>query len=537
MKYPLASLAGVCAAASALSAQTIEIRLREGSSGAPVAGAIVRLLRNDSVVAQTLTNELGSSRLTAGHAGTYRLRIDRIGFAGFLTGPFPLESETVFRTEVAIDSPPLRLPEVVVHGRRGPCDIGREQGAETAAVWDEVRKALTATALTQRDSAVPLLVRLFHREMGSTGKRLREWIFRSTITRGQPFVSLPPQHLMRVGFVYPEEDTVVFAAPDARLLLSDEFVSTHCFRAVPGTPSRVGLAFEPAPGRTMPDVSGTLWVNRATSELLELEFGYTGLTGVLSRTDLGGTVEFQRLASGRWIINNWRVRMPQLETFERYRANRALEPIARVAGLIERGGSATLAPEGVAADDRAILLGRVFDSTRAVALEGVIISVPGSAGVVAGGPNGSFELAVAISGPVLVRATHPRLLALRGLAEREIVLSLGDTTRIEFATPSVGSLVRRRCGRPGRRAGIVGLVWRTDSIPERNTEILASWRTPTGSVRSERTRSDEHGVYAFCDLPPDQPVMVRLQRGAIALAEAEVRLNWAEFQWLDLGNR
>ena len=514
-------------------AQSVELKLHEGMTDKPIPGAIVRLLRNDTVVAQVLSSELGRAVLRANQPGTYRLRIDRIGFSGFLTDPFELGRGMTFRAELPIPSNPVLLPQVDVRSS-SPCAANNTYGALAAVLWEEIRKALTATLLTQEARSVPLLVREFEREVNRSGKVLREWVFRLAVTHGQPFASLPSHQLLRTGFVFSERDTMVFAAPEARLLLSDEFVATHCFRAVPGPANRIGLAFEPVPDRSLPDVSGTLWVNRLTGELQELEFEYTGLGRELTRLSLGGRVEFQRISSGSWIISYWHVRMPLLESFERYRSRQSAQEITRVVSLIDRGGRAGVVSGTTRIGRRAVVMGLVYDSTLTAGLAGAVVTIQGSTDSAVSGHDGVFALDVAAFGPHLVRVSHPKILASGSTAEREAVLSLGDTTRVEFAVPPVAALVRSRCGPQGKRAGLIGAAWVGEGLPDREAEIFANWRTAMGSIRTERARADDRGGYAFCDLPPDQPVTIQLRRGRALQGETTIKLGWAEFRWLDL---
>ncbi len=517
-----------------LEAQTVELRLRDSTTRAPIVGAIIRLLRNDSVVTQALTSEVGTATLRAGVAGRYQVRVDRIGMAGFLTATFPLEAGGTLRVEVPVVSTPMALPEIVVQSR-SPCD--RRGGSRELAtlLWEEIRKALTANLLTQQARGTSLLVRHFVRELGTTGKFEREWVYRSAVARGQPFQALPAAQLARVGFVYADRDTTVFAVPDARLLLSDEFVATHCFQAVPGVANRAGLAFEPVPDRKVTDVSGTLWVDRATSELVELEYSYTGLPRDSRRLDLGGRVEFKRLPAGSWIVSYWHVRMPVLEGFERYRERQATLTITRIAGYVERGGRAVAVPQDLAVSNRSVLTGQVFDSIGATWLQGATITVTGSPQSVSTGLTGEFFMEVGLAGPTTVTANHPKLTVRQGEVTKEVVLSIGDTARVDFSTPSLQTWVRARCGSRGRRAGVVGLAWRADSTLDRNTDLQAVWRTSTAGVKTVFERTDQKGAYAFCDLPPDQPVQIFVVKGRKPLvATASVQLGWTEFQWLEL---
>ena len=60
-----------------------------------------------------------------------------------------------------------------------------------------------------------------------------------------------------------------YSAPDARVLLSDEFLDTHCFRIAEAQngDGRIGLAFEPLEDSPLRDIEGVLWIDRSTAML------------------------------------------------------------------------------------------------------------------------------------------------------------------------------------------------------------------------------------------------------------------------------
>jgi hypothetical protein len=516
--------------ASFARAQTIEIHLREDSTRVPIAGAIVRLLRETRPVAQALTDELGRVVLRAPGAGNYRLKIDRIGFSGMLTDPFALAEGEALRREVQMVSRRVQLPEIVVRSR-SKCDPN-ETGGLAAALWEEIRKALTANVLTQQ-RRLPLHLREFVREVNLRGRALREWVVRSTLVRGRPFVSLPPAALAQSGFVFPVGDSTNFAAPDASLLLSDEFVATHCFRAASGKGPLVGLAFEPAPGRSLPDVAGTLWVDRASGELQFLEYGYTNVPGGLERAELGGRVEFRRLPGGAWIVGYWHIRAPRLVTTtvgESY----SQRQVARLVGYIDHGGRADLAADGLGRVDRALIAGRVYDSTVGAGLAGAVVRVRGSPDSVLSDGQGRFELAVAASGDQVVSASHAKLGLLREPTSRAVLLSLGDTTLVQFAVPPVAAFVRASCGAPRDRSGLVGMAWRADGTPAATLTVWVKWLTAEGS-RAAATRVGPKGLFVLCNLAPGPSLPVRLlDYGRLVLLEQPVRLAWREYRWIEL---
>lgn len=521
-QFGTACLLGL-ATASALNAQAVDLQVRESSSRAPVSGAIVRLIGETGVLAQGLTNEQGRIVLNGPRPGRYRLKIDRIGQSGLLTDPFELSVGETLRRELLMASRPIELPALVVTGKSA-CNLDGA-GTLTALLWEEIRKALTANVLTQRQGHLPLHVREFKRELGLSGEVLREWVTGSSVIRGRPFRSLPASVLATVGFVQPSQDSTTYAAPDADLLLSEDFVRTHCFRAVPVMNGLMGLEFAPVPSRKVSDVRGTLWVDRAGGELRYLEYSYTGLEAELAEAGLGGRVEFRRLPTGAWIISYWYTRMPRL----------LADPKQQVVllGFLDRGGRAELALGTSGSFNRAIISGQVFDSTAGRGLAEVMVRVQGHQDSVFTDEDGRFELAPPLSGDQVVVVAHPKLGLLRDRPTRSVLLSIGDTTRVDFAVPSVATFVRALCGSSRGRAGIVGLVLRPDGNPYADIDVRVKWLTSNGS-RDERDRSGPKGVYALCNLTPGPTLPVRVQDRLQVLMEHRLRLEPREFRWVEL---
>jgi len=508
-------------ATSALPAQAVDLQVRESASHLPVAGAIVRLIGEAGVLSQGLTNEQGRVLLKGPGPGRYRIKVDRIGWTGLLTDPFDLSQAELLKRDLVMASTAIELPALVVTGKSA-CNLSGA-GIDTALLWEEIRKALTANSLTLRQERPPLHVREFTRELGLTGQVLREWVTGSSVVRGRSFESLPPATLTAVGFVQSAEDSTTYAAPDADLLLSDAFVGTHCFRAVPGPAGLVGLEFSPAPDRTVTDVRGTLWVDRGAGELKFLEYIYTGLVGELSGIGLGGRVEFRRLSTGAWIVSRWHTRMPHL----------GLAPRQPLLGFLERGGSAELAARSDGVLNRSIIMGEVFDSLAGHGLAGVSVRVQGHRDSIFTDAAGRFELAVPFSGDQLVVFSHPRLGLLRAARPRPVLLSIGDTTRVDAAVPSVATLVRVFCSSQRGRAGIVGILLRDDGRPAADLDVRVKWLTSGGS-RDERDRTGPRGTFAICDLTPGPTLPVRVQDRFKVLLEQRIRLEPREYRWIEL---
>jgi hypothetical protein len=533
---PFLGLASFLAiSASQLGAQSVELRVR-GDSAAPIVGAIVRLLGERGVVARGLTDGVGRVVLRARDAGSYRIRIDRIGWSGLTTTPLTLGAGQTLRVTVPMPSHRVQLPtiEVRAHTR---CDAGGPRGELAAALWDEVQKALTANLITESGRQVPVHLRAFVRELDLDGRSLRQWTVVSMVTRGSPFATVSSAALLSRGFMYQEGDSAVFAAPDAALLLSDEFVSTHCFFARTGTGELTGLAFQPVRDRRVPDVSGTLWVDRETSELRYLEYAYTGLPPVLRRRELGGRLEFTQLPGGEWIVGYWHVRMPQAEarTIEN---NGFTRVTAKVVGFTDRGGRAEVVGDTSGLVHRAILSGRVYDSIAGKGLAGAMVWVQGTPDTMPTDNDGRFSMALAAAGDHVVLARHPRLGLLGEPTRRPVLLSIGDTTVVEFGVPPVAAFLRALCrnrNQPGR-VSIVGTAWMHDGSPAAGQEIRAMKAKPGGNVDIpgvRPTRSSATGLYGICNLPGRDTVQLIMGSQNVTYVELPVPvLN--ESRWLDL---
>jgi carboxypeptidase family protein len=328
-------------AALPASAQTVRGLLTDSVSRSPLPGAFLTLVDAQGVErARVMTNQAGEFVVTAPAAGSYRLRSKRIGFRPLVSAPLPLGAGETVSYNASIDPIPIPLQTVVVAGER-QCDV--ESGASTAALWDEVREALAAVSWTSRVPAYWYDLAMFKRELTAGGRRKSE-----DSTWGNTGFSINPirnfatsDELVTQGYVVVTDTTGwTYRAPDPDVLLSPAFLRTHCFEIQTGKGDNaglVGLGFTSARDRTVPEITGTLWVDRANSELRALDFKYIRLPQDLVSSGAGGHIEFLRLPSGVWIIRDWWIRMPQAQMKQR---PMAMGDQLEVVGYVEQGGSA-----------------------------------------------------------------------------------------------------------------------------------------------------------------------------------------------------
>ena len=326
-------------------AQTVLGTAVDAADGRPIRGAFVLLeSEHGEERARGLTTADGRFRLATARPGTYRLRLERIGFEDLVSEPFRLGARERISRRLEVNVRPIELSAVEVAGGEPRCGTPADEALELGRVWDEARKALEGAAWTDRQSYYRFDVLLFRQELDPGGTPVTEPEYESIRVYGRhPFVSAPPNDLAFGGWVRRQGDGLKFYAPDAEVMLSESFLGLHCFRLVrsESAPRRLlGIEFEPVPGRrvgrALPDIHGVLWLDPETAELRALEFGYANLELPVPTDPLGGRVEFDHLPDGSWIVRSWEIRTPLAQIRELQEGGRR-EQRVRLSGLQVEG--------------------------------------------------------------------------------------------------------------------------------------------------------------------------------------------------------
>jgi hypothetical protein len=277
------------------------------------------------------------------------------------------------------------------------CRSPNDSAQLVVRLWEQARTALSATAIGGARTPLTATVRVYERTLDSSGSVVGAET--SRVLRGStmhPFASLAPDSLARAGYVAQEKDGVSYRAPDADVLISDSFAALHCLWVqAPPLDHRDWIGIGVRPGRErrgVNDIRGTLWLDRATSELRAFEYLYTGLAAELAGARAGGRVEFVRLPTGHWIVSKWSIRMPQAAIRKGVAGvgvHAKVEERTFVQSIHVTGGETTdvqrdgvslyhVAPPVVAASGRAV----VAATERAVVAgaESAVVDRPGSIG-------------------------------------------------------------------------------------------------------------------------------------------------------------
>jgi hypothetical protein len=523
---PRLAIALLLAPLCSVGGQVVVVEVRDSITTQPVIGAVVKLLHDSASVGQSLTNTAGRAGIRAPGAGEYRVRVQRIGYAPYLTAPVRVGPEETVESTIRMAAAPVSLGSIQIQSK-SECGGKLDDRQLAGAIWSQVQTALTANVVTNAERAVPVRIRAFRRDVDIDGNVKAEVVTSDTIVRGQPYLSPDVASLMSRGFAFLVKDEMTFSAPDANVFVSDEFVSAHCFSAVAGLDSLVGLSFTPVPRRRQSDIRGTLWVNRYSNELKYIEYFYTNLPVALRDLGLGGRVDFARLPGGEWIVSYWQIRMPKMaEPPQEYRLR--VRSVPHLASYVDIGGRATFAADGTVA--RALITGAVFDSASGHPVANAVIRIVGVEDSVLTDSTGRFRLQTDRGGPQTLMAAAPKLGFVDDGSQRDLLISLGDTLRVDFAVPPAGRLAAEFCGAGSSQSGVVGLAM-VDGAYTPGLDVRATWSRTPGVPEEERSQSGPRGLFIFCDLPSDLSVKIELSGKAV---ERDVKLEPGRYQWIEL---
>ena len=527
-------------------AQSVRGRLLDADGETGLGSAMIVLEhRNGTEVERTLSRSNGLFLLEAPAPGSYRLRAERIGYATTHSDFFDLVAGETITQNIVAAVEAITLEGLEAGGERR-CTVRPQEGLAVTRVWDEARKALSAAAWTQERGYYQYEMMNINRRLGPDGiKILGE---DRTYNRGYmkaPYVARPADSLVNGGFARITPRESLYWAPDAEVLLSDAFLDTHCFNLktdAEGAPGLIGLAFEPISGRRLPDIGGTLWLDLATSQLERLDFAYRNLNipRTIQRGGIGGTLEFEALPNGTWIVNSWRIRMPKAgmgTNLVSGGGTAILEEIIVQGGDVIRvhGNEGTVLEAELAGG----IAGTILDTLRA-GLPGARVFVQGTGIESVTDTEGKFHLAGLDPGIYAVTFSHPYMEPFGYVPEPFDVEVLPDTdtpAQISFTAPDFARIRRGMCrdvDRPdaqrsgGRAVSLEGvLVGRvTDAagnpVPDAMVRILSdrfdllsgSGAVGVGTGRGGVVVStNASGYYRACWVPVDTTLDVAVVVG------------------------
>jgi hypothetical protein len=513
--HGILALLGLALGTPVAQAQEVTGSVLSGAGRAPVPGAIVILAQPSGArLAATLTDDAGRYRLRAPSSGSFTLRVDVVGFRSISVPPFQVDTGATVTRDILFAFERTPLPVVAVTATSSCARVSGDAG-DAPRLWSEARKTLEASRLAIDERRFTVALRRYERTIGpdSVLRASRTWT--QTAVSQNPFESLAPEVIARDGFSIARDTGRYYYAPDAAILLSDAFVSAHCFGTRRGGPSgEIGLTFRPQSTGSRTEISGVLWLDSATAELRTLEYRYVPSVG---RQNVGGgLVAFGRYPSGVWGVQRWIIRLPVLQVTESTRRpdgalGRFVDTM--VVALREVGGEVIAAGTSAASSSRARLTGTVYDSTLGAALPGAMVTIEGLGLTTQTDRDGRFAFdSIADEGEVRLRVWHARLdsLALASPATPVRLRQRTDNTAT-LTMPGLAAVTRSRCSGASRNAErlIVGTLQTAagsaQPVPAAEVVLLERRGVNAGgsdSLLRHVAITSDLGRYAFCDVAP-----------------------------------
>jgi hypothetical protein len=528
--------------------QDVRVEVVEAANGKPIVGANVSVFDSAGVLlGGGFSDQVGHIDLPTPLRNPFRVQADKVSYDTWLSVVLRPSGKPI---RLRVGMTPTRLPGYVARTETA-CQQLNGPGTPAGALWVDVRKALTASAMTEAKGLVPLDVDLYERALDrSLGIVAERKDARTNIPR-RPATGISWDQLdsARRGN---SADGEVYRAPDAAALLSDQFVKSHCFAAIRGYGPEnglTGLEFKPSKVGSQPELTGVIWLDPRANALKYLNFDYVNLPIPLRIARTTGRVDFQQLEGGQWIVQRWYIRMPRTTRVSSAVFGSPNLVRDSLIGFQEVGGTARpagSAPASVAASPaptptdanattatlasapvQAVLEGVVYDSTTGRPLKGVIVSTGVGRFKARTSEGGRYELVIdgALSDKVIFE--HPRLRLLR-IPERVQTVSVAPGSRGQAVViiPSFATLRNRLCGQnetgTDAQGMAVGYVKDADGNGVRGAHVWASWQVQwieqsgrlvaTNLQKTVETDTGPDGSYMMCGFTKGAQITAKVGR-------------------------
>lgn len=345
--WPTAITMALFAHASVAEAQSVRGRVMLPDGATAAVGALVEatLVSDSAIRARALTGSRGDFLLPLPRAGQYRIAGLRVGFRPTPFETVDVATGAVHEAQYVLSGGAFAIASVQVDSA-SLCGEAGESAELIASLLQQGRVALESTLLSSPDGAAQATWQQFGILTDKLGTPLTSLRIASYVgATDRPFRSVDLERLERDGYYVGGDEHVEFRAPDAAVLLSDQFVGSHCFRLSaphPVNAAWVGVAFEPARAQGgKADVTGTLWLDRVSAELRQLEFEYIGLPAGLDVVGARGSMDFLRLPTGIWLVSAWELRVPRLGGTEVRAGRERWSASEQVSAMRVTGGEVT----------------------------------------------------------------------------------------------------------------------------------------------------------------------------------------------------
>ena len=536
---------------SQVEAQQLRGVVRDSATTVPVPGAVATLADpGGRIVARTLSGADGRFLLPL-VSGAAALRVIHIGFQ-------PREQVlTSLGRDTSVQLSLARLPAILnsVHVSEPElCPASADRGM-AFRLWSEARAGLQAAAVAKEMNVGRITAVTFRRAMDPRDDAIHQQQKQGkTGAMNRPFeAAAPASSFAQSGYMREDASGRTFFAPDGDVLLDPSFAGSHCFHvSAPDAAhaGEIGLVFTPLNRRdTLVDVSGTIWMDVAKSELRSLEFRYTGLEPAAIDARSGGHIEFHTMPNGVAVITSWSIRLPVMTPMVVDRAGlRSHEPLARrdrrdlhVTEILESGGevvSATWQDATVWLAQKALVEGTVRERGSRRAVGNAVVHLIGTADSATTDANGHFQIDPGVPGRYVVAAADTSFAAFvpPRAVSTSTVIGRGTVMRIDLELPSVTAALAEACkaqqgdshttvlvgqvtlSRGTSSHGKVRAEWLADvnhGSPVAITTVAggssSSQASATAAIQS--VDLDERGRFTMCGVATERPIRLHLTQG------------------------
>jgi hypothetical protein len=536
--------------ASSASAQAVHGRITERTTGAVASGVVVLLLdASDNPVSRTLSNQRGEFWLASPSAGAFRIRTLRIGFRPSTSDPIDLVAGRDVERDLSVAMIPFLLDTVRATSRNA---CRERSGTDVAsAVWEQARTALYATQISSHLPSFEATLQTYQRTYNAGSPRIRE---QTTGTKSgsttAPWTTLSADSLSKVGYIFDDSrGWSTYYGPDVNVLLSREFQADHCFRLARSKDSALtGLTFDPIKDRYgISDIKGTIWMNTKSSDLVRLEYRYTGVTPVQADEGAGGQIDFVRMRNGGFAISRWSIRMPVVQLVQFSGRGGLGAPSGQQPRLMEVrvvGGdlvAATVAGDTLWTRPNVSLTGIVADSSSGARLAFARVALAGTELHTVTDAHGRFEIPDVLPGDYTLEVRTASLDSMNALHQANVTVIEG-VGPVTVRVARGDQLARALCAfdRGYAKSNHVGIILGTsrllgDSAPPSNVSVAAEWvemefkvefgqASGKGIRKWKETRTDGQGNFRLCGVPVNSQILLRASGDSADASPVEVKI-------------
>jgi hypothetical protein len=496
----LVSILLVMAFATQASAQSIRGTITDAETRTPVPGVLLTVRDSTRAIrSRVLTDQNGAFRVALA-AGNYQLTAEHIAFSP-MTQAVRVDDSTA-PVALALKPAPIALSEIVVRTER-QCRTAEDPGA--SRLWYLARTALGAVSA---ETTKEFRLRHFRRVLDLQFNQVGDEAMRFELQRGSHSFRSVPDSLLRRGFVQDREGMLAFYGPDAEVLLSDEFVNSHCFEVTRSRdkPGLVGLAFGPHNERGKPDIRGAMWVDQTTGQLQYVEYEFTGLTHLTDKRFARGRVEFEMLPDKSWIVRRWYIRMPNfVQTAGLGRVSTVL------GGAVEEGGEVLSMSTGANTTATGSIRGLVYDSLSGRPLANASVYLSGTSHATTADGSGAFQLEGVPAGEHFVTFHAERMVSLpRFNNSQRVSVGPDSAAYVTLTIPTERTLMSAHCtsddlfeAARGVEYGMNRLGALTGAVRENGRAVPGARINVTWGQRTGWTETRADGGFTLCGYPAD----------------------------------